>query len=102
MSMVTVNVKQKGATGLVDQASTSTLKVFPNPSNGLFTFEISGGVTNLANITITNMLGEKVYASSSNLNETKTLDLTGLPAGYYVLNLNTGEQTIHQRLLIQK
>jgi len=102
MSMVTVNVKQKGATGLEDQANTSSLMIFPNPSNGLFTFEISGALTNLANITITNMLGERVYTSTNNLNETKTLELTHLPSGYYVLSLSTGGQTTHQRLLIQK
>ena len=62
--------------------------VYPNPSAGSFTVSIDNTVTGLC---IYNVLGQKVYSVDNSawaLGSNKfTIDLSGQPAGIYVLNL---------------
>lgn len=78
------------------QSSSSEIKVFPNPGNGIFNLVTSEN--SLAQICITNLTGKAVYSKdmilgSNNLNP---LDISDLPAGVYFLSVDTehGSQTI--------
>ncbi len=54
-------------------------KIYPNPSNGIFTVE-SGAM--ISNIEIINVLGEKIYSSKVNSEKT-VIDLNSQPKGIY-------------------
>jgi hypothetical protein len=77
------------------------IKVFPNPSTGVFIFNFSEN-TGKNNITIYNMLGESIYNTQLNTSTTQ-IDLSGRPAGIYlyrVVNEN-GEAVASGKLIVQ-
>lgn len=65
-------------------SSMQQVKVFPNPSNGKFKFEISNQqlTAEKIDLEIYNTLGEKIISKSLS-NKTTVLDLSSYPAGIY-------------------
>lgn len=64
----------------INENEFATAIVYPNPSNGLFTFSLPMGVNYELNVF--NGLGKLVYSNSFNT-AVKTIDLTTLPSGIY-------------------
>ena len=81
-----------------------TFEIYPNPSIGVFTFEIQ--LSNAENITIDifNVLGTKVYSRSiANVqNIIQQVDLKSLSNGLYDVKLLTKERIINKRITIMK
>lgn len=81
---------------------TSTLSesasFFPNPSNGKFTLnsQISDGT-----ITVYNMQGEKIHESEIK-NEKQEIDLSHQPNGIYLCRITVKNQTILNKIIIDK
>lgn len=74
------------------------LLVYPNPSNGIFTFESIN--KEKAQIVIYNSVGEEIYNLETN--ETKSLvDLSRQPAGLYFYKYINSENSICGKLIIQ-
>ena len=59
----------------------STLKIFPNPSTGIFTISAS------ANIEVYNLIGDLILME----NNATSIDLTATPKGMYFVKLNAGK-----------
>ncbi len=77
------------------------IRVYPNPSNGIFTIKVSQ-FSGKANIMVTDMNGRVVYdLKNSELNIEKTINLSGLQSGMYLLKL-TGEALNYSQKLILK
>ncbi|MBK7148132.1 MAG: T9SS type A sorting domain-containing protein [Bacteroidetes bacterium] len=66
------------------------LRVYPNPSKGVF--QIKGIETADATVTVRNMLGATVYYSNR-MNDNRTIDLTGVAAGAYFMEVLQQEKT---------
>jgi hypothetical protein len=67
------------------QNNAADISVFPNPNNGKFTLSItSRSISGTNSVEIYNMLGEKVYSSSSIQHPTFNINLSSLPAGIYL------------------
>ena len=75
-----------------------SFKVFPNPSKGLFTIRTNLS-QNSCNVGVYNMVGEKVYRSDFNTSEFM-IDLSGMPAGIYMLYITSEHTTTVQKLVI--
>jgi len=74
-----------------------TVSIYPNPSIGLYTIELTNN--NNASIEIYNVLGKQVKSIQQTDAKT-TVDLTGFPKGVYLVNiLSNGEQTIEKIIL---
>jgi uncharacterized repeat protein (TIGR01451 family) len=58
----------------------STMKIYPNPSNGIFTISAA------ANIEVFNLIGDLILLE----NNTTSIDLTAAPKGMYFVKLNGG------------
>ncbi|HPR61439.1 MAG TPA: T9SS type A sorting domain-containing protein [Prolixibacteraceae bacterium] len=80
-----------------EQFEDATLKVFPNPSDGLFTIQTTGFGEN-SNINIYNSVGKKVF--STQLCKAKTLELYNLPKGIYILKTTNKTISRIQRIVI--
>jgi PKD repeat protein len=81
-----------------------SVSVYPNPSNGNFTLELNSGKMVTADLTITNSLGMKAYAEKDvtvNGKTIKSLNLSGLSSGIYMLTLQNGDMKISQKILIK-
>lgn len=93
----------KGAVSGVNELATnsSSINIYPNPSTGKFTIQLSG-IDNKSSIIIYNALGEQVYTGE--LNSTRpTIDLSGKPAGIYLYRIlsKTGESVKNGKMIIQ-
>jgi hypothetical protein len=76
----------------LEQLAVETWSVYPNPANGMIHF--SGNVIG-EKVLIRNVAGQVIYNS---LLSDVSLDLTNLPEGFYLIELN-GQQ---QRLVIER
>jgi len=82
------------------------VNVFPNPSNGVFNYEL--GITNYEsgeyNMDVYNMLGEKIGSQFVIRNSKFVIDLSGQPAGIYMYRIlnNTGSPVATGKLVIEK
>ncbi len=70
--------------------------IYPNPSNGEFNIETS----EVANITVINVLGRLVYKETLDLGENKLL-LTHLPSGTYIIELASATGSTIKRITIE-
>lgn len=78
--------------------TTSSVKVYPNPGNGIYTIEVQGGSHSFSEVEVTDLTGRVVY-SMQNLSirtaQRFTISAPQLPAGIYLLKLKgEGEQQV--------
>ncbi|MFM7015563.1 MAG: PKD domain-containing protein, partial [Bacteroidota bacterium] len=83
----TISVNEPTALGVNNNltASTSSLLVSPNPSNGLFSLEMKN-LNSALPINVFDMLGNLVYQRMINSSKS-TLDIRSFPAGVYILRV---------------
>lgn len=76
------------AGGVSPQESTKmpAIQVFPNPTRGTFTIKNAGQAT----ITIFDVKGRPVYSGETNTSGKAELDISGWPAGLYLIRMNDG------------
>src|SRR6185312_5020783 len=78
-----IGIKPPGVPLAVSEVSAATsIKVYPNPSNGVFNVEISS-ITGNPQIAVFNVLGQEVYTSRLTGTQT-TLNLVAQPKGIYL------------------
>jgi sugar lactone lactonase YvrE len=85
--------------------STTNVEVYPNPGNGVFTFQVrSGELKDNSIINIYNLLGEKVYSQSNTQNPTFNINLSSHPNGVYLYRIltETGFLMSSGKFVIQK
>lgn len=78
----------------------SSLKIFPNPTTGIF--QITSGELRITNIEIVNVLGEKVTRSviPSGVRNL-TIDLSAQPSGVYFFRATTPEGAVVKKIIRQ-
>lgn len=77
--------------------------ISPNPSEGIFNVQLPDPMKGEMNISITDLVGQKIYNKSNFVPSQKTIsiDMTGLNKGIYLLKLTAdGKQSI-QKFIIQ-
>jgi len=72
------------------------VKVFPNPSNGIFQIQANGRqLMATSQIEVYNSVGQKVYSNSQiTASSNFQIDLSGQPAGIYFYRILSGEEGI--------
>jgi hypothetical protein len=73
-----------------NQSTTSSLVVYPNPTNGAFTIEMANGFTKT--ISVIDVTGRVVVETSSN-NDSINLNIGNLANGIYYINLRSNNTT---------
>jgi plastocyanin len=80
--------------GIQSNSTETWLKVFPNPTTGLFTLQINGELpANGACLEISAIQGGKILHEIISGEPTMQFSLSGYPAGVYILRLVSGRQT---------
>ena len=80
-----------------NELSTSELTVSPNPTNGSVSIQLEGAASHqIREIRVMNTLGECVQTETSS-----SFSIAHLPAGIYLLNVQTTEGTSIQRIVKQ-
>jgi hypothetical protein len=72
------------------------IDVFPNPTSGLI--QINADLGGRKELTVMTISGQSVLEDSF-LSKKKTLDLSSLPAGMYLVKLTSKEGNLTQRII---
>lgn len=82
----------------VNENEQSKFTTYPNPSGGQFIIEMEQFETTL--VTIYGLSGKKVHSSQTDFKST-SLNLSHLPKGIYILELETPTQLVQEKIIIQ-
>jgi hypothetical protein len=68
--------------------------VYPNPTNGIFTLDFTGiDPGGKYSVIILNMMGKEILREAFSENHLRHFDLSGMPAGIYILQILTGTES---------
>jgi hypothetical protein len=95
-----------GITTGIEDGLKELIKIYPNPSNGIFTVELNGlsGQVAKGKVTLFNTLGRKINEKISPIeNGTLHVDYSSsaLTSGMYILNITIGNETTQRKLLVE-
>jgi len=97
-SIIYVQVIPNTITGIPTNELSNNFKVYPNPTSGNLTISLTD---NIKSIEIINLLGENIYCSLTNNNQTKTeIDLTSIPKGIYFVKVDNGEKVFIEKIVL--
>ena len=65
-----------------------SFRLYPNPATSEITFSIDGKAT-FNDVTILNSVGQVVYRGNAMEKNKETVDVSALPAGHYIMRVNT-------------
>ncbi len=88
-------------TSVNNNFSTENISIFPNPSNGYLTINISGNLSAPWSLNITNTLGQEVFFGTYD-NPVEHIDLNLLPSGIYSLRIISDEISGNGNVVIVK
>lgn len=82
-------------------ASSGTLRIYPNPGNGVYRLELNDLKEVSVHCTVLDIAGHKLFSETLERNEMGTawLNLGGLCNGTYYLLVNTGQQSYYRKLV---
>jgi hypothetical protein len=99
------NITTSGNSAVISsRITTSDFAVYPSITNGPINLELSAGKTGLAEINIHNLAGALVMKQQIAVVEgmnTKTMDVSRLQNGMYILQLNQGNTRAVTKLIVQ-
>ena len=85
----------------VNQFDTNTVEIYPNPSNGNVFIDYSKINTNVQNIEVIDMIGNKVLNDVPNENQLNKLNIDFLSNGVYLLKIKTENEDIIKKIIKQ-
>jgi PKD repeat protein len=89
-------------TNSVAEVNTKATTVYPNPSNGVFVVENSNTFTANTTITVTNILGAKVFeVQPAQGAEKVNIDIQGATAGIYFVNVINANKTETTKIVVR-
>jgi hypothetical protein len=75
-------------------------KVYPNPTTGIFTLELTGGEeTGRVRIEVLNMKGVKVLSAELNGTRKQQFSISSMPPGLYFIHVVSGEKAETMKLI---
>ncbi|MDN5202301.1 zinc-dependent metalloprotease [Fulvivirgaceae bacterium BMA10] len=85
-------------TGTEKPLSPQLFNIYPNPSNGTFTYQVDKRVA-IKVVWVFNTLGQSVFHSSNHKKQEGFIDISDNPKGIYILKIFTDEGVIERKLL---
>jgi hypothetical protein len=77
----------------------STFKVYPNPTVKYISLQSTDVDNKLVEYNVYNMLGQKVISGKLNENAEKTIDVSNLEAGSYIVNFNSAFKNFNAKFI---
>ena len=78
-----------------------SVKIYPNPSSGLFNIDLSGYDDAKFDVTIFNALGQLIHRGSISSLNSNQIDLSGAQAGNYFVTLHSSSETINKIITVK-
>ena len=79
-----------------------TLSIFPNPTTGLLTITFGSGLSADASINLYNALGQHVPFIRSQTNKSLLIDMSALPEGIYMADIQSRGNNIAKRIALKR
>lgn len=97
-----ISITNTTRTKPVAESTIADFRVYPNPSEGVFTIA-SDKVDGNYNLKVLSLLGNEVYsfAGTANGKLFKAIDLGNLPSGIYLLSIISNNQQFNQRIIVR-
>jgi hypothetical protein len=91
------------STGVDDDALMNSLKVYPNPTTGMFTVSISSAEASDLTLELVNISGQTVYRNEvkSVYSYNEEIDASAFAKGVYYLKVNNGDDVKVEKIIIQ-
>ncbi|MCF8257260.1 MAG: PKD domain-containing protein [Flavobacteriales bacterium] len=88
----------------LNEAGGVVLNVYPNPSSDNFTVRMETAQRDLAQMTLSDALGRKVWSKAMQIDGALTteIDTRSLPAGIYILSVNGEKMNLSRKLVLSK
>jgi hypothetical protein len=103
-SSISVIYSYSACTGLNEPGRSKHIRIYPNPSTGIFTLVNPGLMEDIC-VSITNIHGKLIKTLFLKKSEsgytTETLDITGYPKGMYLIRFGNNSQLWTEKLVIQ-
>lgn len=101
-SLVLTRTNMCGTVGENEMVSAvNAISVFPNPANDVLTVSFGEKNVDRAEITIYNMLGDKVYAASMLNANAGAIDISGFDSGVYLMEVVVDGERVVRRVVKQ-
>jgi hypothetical protein len=84
----------------VAESSQSDFSIYPNPANNVLNIDSNNG--SITRVTISDMAGRMVYATSVSALRRAQLDISTLPAGTYVVAIETNTELLRRAVQLVK
>ncbi|MBT8304518.1 MAG: T9SS type A sorting domain-containing protein, partial [Bacteroidia bacterium] len=101
---VQVTVNECSLSGPTEEANGFEFKAFPNPTNGLLNLKISA-LDQDAIVYVTDIIGKRVrtieVGAAVNQVTRREINLSGMPPGFYILNLSTENRSITKKIILR-
>lgn len=94
------NVRITTSSTAIDDNSIGEFNVYPNPSNGLFTYSFSEPFSKML-IEVFDVTGRKVETKNYNASTENTIDLLGLTKGIYLLRIQIDGKNLNKKVVIE-
>ena len=95
------NMTSKKNLGICDETFSDLISLYPNPTNGKFTFDIGNSAGQRISLRIYNGRGEIILELIPKGSQ-PMVDLSGYPAGIYLVQVQKGERKYNANLVLQK
>jgi len=93
-----------GITGIDDIDLSGSLKIYPNPTKGLFTIEIDNNILGELNIELISEQGrviKNIKSEKAGEHYKTEIDLTSQPKGIYFVNLMIGKYLTTKKIVVK-
>jgi hypothetical protein len=90
------------STGIAEINNPFLFDVFPNPSSGVFTVEVKGIPKSNSSLTVYDVTGQCLHLSKLKNYSKLQINLSNLASGLYVARLQSGENSVCKKIIIQK
>lgn len=84
------------------EAYTSSISIYPNPTNGLFTVKSYGASNEVYTVKVINNLGQVIQLSEANANTDLQMDLRSYEAGVYFVTVSGNNKTETKKIILTK
>ncbi len=88
--------------GVNYMSNATDLKIYPNPSTGIFYLKKDDWMTTDASVFVTDLLGKEVWQSSPGKSAFTLIDLSSQPNGIYFVHVVSDSKLVNQKIILCK
>lgn len=85
----------------LEPISERSIKVYPNPTNGIFSIDISSIEREIKYIQVYDISGSIIHSTKNGFENNEQIDLTKYPAGVYIIKILAGEEYYFNKIIKQ-